>query len=582
MIYRSNSALLIGAILVPVLSSVAVGANTTWTFNGSGGWEDSAKWSNGAPVNSTFDVAIDDGDSAATVTLDTVSRTINSLTLGTDDAVVVRESSSLLSAALTVANGFTNSGTIRLAGSNTNIALTSFSALTVSTGTLTNNGTGLMHFQSGGVGTRRFTGDMTNQGGMIQIDAPTTFNKTNGLVEQTSGITNLNNTLTLDNGSQFKLSGGTLNVGSGTVSGGLTAIGAFNLSGGTLSAALTLDNVGLTVGSSMTSPFSISIQGTNFGNGVPVTLSNNLLSAGQTLTLQTTPPLLSGAVVTSAAGFTNQGSIILIPGINTTFWITSSDLLTNGATGLIRVTPLGGAPLSRLRANILNQGTVSIEAPTIFEKMNATFTNIGQFTMSAGFSFDAGRTFSQTGGTSRINATLGSPTANMPAQFSGGRLLGVGALFVPVVNSGASVEPGDNGVGKLSISGSYTQQSGGSLIAELGGTGTNQFDVLTVVGPATLAGTLDVRLANLGGGTFSPAAGDSFQILTTTGGVANQFENLLLPPLNNNLSWNVIYSANAVSLSVSAVPEPATVMLGFAGMMMTVLFRRTTRMAILQ
>jgi hypothetical protein len=230
----------------------------------------------------------------------------------------------------------------------------------------------------------------------------------------------------------------------------------------------------------------------------------------------------------------------------------------------------------------LNQGTVSIEAPTIFEKMNGTFTNDGQFIASAGFTFNSGRTFTQIGGSSLINASFGSPSANMTALFSGGRLLGKGGLFVPVNNSGASVEPGDNGVGKLSISGSYTQQSAGSLITEIGGTATNQFDVLAITGTATLAGTLDVRLANLGAGTYAPAAGDSFQILTAAGGVANQFEQLLLPPLNNNLSWNVIYSTNAVSLSVSAVPEPGVVMLGLVGMLMVVLFPRTTRMAFLQ
>ena len=186
MIYRKTSAWLTGTLLLLALNSPAAAVNTTWTFNGSGSWEDGSKWSNGAPTNSTFDVAIDDGDSAATVTLGTLSRSINSLTLGADDTVVVPESSSAFALILTVANGFTNSGTIRLAGSG--LSSTSFSSLAVTTGTVTNSGSGLMHFQSGGASSRRFTGDMTNQGGTIQIDAPTTFNKLFALAKASADV----------------------------------------------------------------------------------------------------------------------------------------------------------------------------------------------------------------------------------------------------------------------------------------------------------------------------------------------------------------------------------------------------------
>jgi hypothetical protein len=573
MIYRPSSALFYGAILMPVLSSVAAAVTTTWTFNGSGNWNEAAKWSNGVPDGNTFDVVIDDGDSAATISLDS-SRAINSLSLGNNDTLFISHSSTASFKTLTVANGFTNSGTIRLSGTGAGFP---FSALVVTNGTLTNSATGLVDFQLGSSGSRRFTADMINQGGTIQIDAPTAFNKTNGLVEQTSGTTNLNNKLDLAFGTQFKLSGGTLNSSSGIISGGGSATNAFQYLGGTINGALTIDDTGLIVGPSITGPFSFSIRGNS-----RLALSNNLLAVGQTLTLQPAGPI-GNAVLTSATGFTNQSSIVLIPGTgSTTFWISNSDTLLNDTNGLIRVEPAFAAPTSTIRANILNRGTVSIESSTIFEKFNSVFTNDGQFTASSAFTFGSGRKFTQIGGTSLINASFGSPSADMPAEFSGGRLLGKGAFFVPVVNSGASVEPGDSGVGNLRISGSYTQQSGGSLIAEIGGTASNQYDALTVIGPASLAGTLEVRLVDLGAGEFEPAAGQTFPILTATGGVVSQFENHVLPAIDNTLRWNVIYSTNAVSLSVSEVPEPATVMLGFVGMMMTVLFPRTIRTAFLQ
>ena len=62
------------------------------------------------------------------------------------------ESSSAFALILTVANGFTNSGTIRLAGSG--LSSSSFSSLAVTTGVVTNSGSGVMHFQSGGVSSR--------------------------------------------------------------------------------------------------------------------------------------------------------------------------------------------------------------------------------------------------------------------------------------------------------------------------------------------------------------------------------------------------------------------------------------------
>jgi hypothetical protein len=401
---------------------------------------------------------------------------------------------------------------------------------------------------------------MSNQGGTIQVDAPTELFSSN--VEQISGTTNLNNTLELNTGSQFKLSGGTLNVGTGMIAGSGNNT-AFHYLGGTISGPLTIDGTGLTVGPSITGPFSFSFRGNS-----RVTLSNNLLAAGQLLTLQP-GGLPGGAILTSATGFTNQSSIVLHPGTSsTTFWISNSEILLNDTNGLIRVAPASEVGLfsSRIRANILNRGTVSIESPTVYEKINSVFTNDGEFTATATFTFDSGRSFKQIGGSSLINASVGGPSADMPADFSGGRLLGNGTLIFPVINTGASVEPGDNGVGNLSVVGSYVQQSGGSLIAEIGGSASNQHDVLAVTGPATLGGTLDVRLVDLGVGIFAPSAGQTFQILTATGGVSNRFDSYLFPPLPSDLAWSVDYGTSAVTLTVASVPEPSAILMCIVGL----------------
>jgi hypothetical protein len=118
-----------------------------------------------------------------------------------------------------------------------------------------------------------------------------------------------------------------------------------------------------------------------------------------------------------------------------------------------------------------------------------------------------------------------------------------------LVNPAGTLAPGES-IGSTTINGAYTQQSAATLEVELGGKAPGEFDRVTVNGSAKLGGTLDVRLVDLGGGVFAPMAGDTFQILTATSGILNQFEQELLPALDN-LEWQVSYSPNAVSLIVT-------------------------------
>ncbi|HEX2476094.1 MAG TPA: dockerin type I domain-containing protein, partial [Lacipirellulaceae bacterium] len=89
----------------------------------------------------------------------------------------------------------------------------------------------------------------------------------------------------------------------------------------------------------------------------------------------------------------------------------------------------------------------------------------------------------------------------------------------------------------------------GTLEIEVGGTTPGSFDRIIHSGVATLGGTLDVSLLD----GFTPTAGDAFQILTAAGGVSGAFATELLPALGGGLFLDVLYSANAVSLSVAGV-----------------------------
>ena len=81
--------------------------------------------------------------------------------------------------------------------------------------------------------------------------------------------------------------------------------------------------------------------------------------------------------------------------------------------------------------------------------------------------------------------------------FRGGTLAGTGNIIGDLINSGAFVTPGRS-AGALRIFGSYTQESDGKLLLEVGGTSEDplQHDQLQIIGTATFGGSLIVRSIN--------------------------------------------------------------------------------------
>ena len=73
-----------------------------------------------------------------------------------------------------------------------------------------------------------------------------------------------------------------------------------------------------------------------------------------------------------------------------------------------------------------------------------------------------------------------------------------------------------------------------------------------------LGGTLDVRFIDLDNG-YVPAAGDSFSILT--GDIAATFTAQTLPPLPEDLVWEVIYASDAVRLEIERIPDVESVII---------------------
>ena len=112
--------------------------------------------------------------------------------------------------------------------------------------------------------------------------------------------------------------------------------------------------------------------------------------------------------------------------------------------------------------------------------------------------------------------------------------------------------------GDLQLGGNFTQQAGGMYEVILG---NGLLGGMRVAGGSSLAGSLLVSFMD----GYLPSIGSSL-LIDATGGLSGQFDQVLFSGLASNLSANISYSANGVSLNVAAVPEPSTYLMLLAGL----------------
>lgn len=275
---------------------------------------------------------------------------------------------------------------------------------------------------------------------------------------------------------------------------------------------------------------------TNTGVIDVVSISNN----GGNLTNSGT---LSSAQIANSGTFNNSGAV--------TGNINNSGTFNNSAS------LYGGMN----NAGILNNHGAIIN--------NKAFTNAGTFVNSG--SVQGSGTFSQTAGTSQINGAFAQSAMNL----QGGSMFGTGTITSVVTNTGATIQGGSAGIaGTLTISGSLTQGSGGTIQELISGTSTDQYSHITINGSAGTA-ALDGILNITTGDSFSFAAGDIFSILETTGGITGTFAQLdfdgfigngSFVDIGDNLVIDADYSTNGVTLDVVRAPEidPSFAASGFA------------------
>jgi hypothetical protein len=203
-----------------------------------------------------------------------------------------------------------------------------------------------------------------------------------------------------------------------------------------------------------------------------------------------------------------------------------------------------GTGTATVNGEFTNTGTLGANVGTL--SLGGDLENNGEVDVSSGAALGVNGVFYQAQGTLNLNGgTLTVTTGDRLLDLEGGVLNGTGTINANVLNA-AQVNPGGDGTaGTLTINGSFTQATGGVLSIDLGGTGATQYDQLHVNGAVSLDGTLTVHLIN----GFSPAAGNTFQILTFTS-ASGDFAVKNFPSLGGGLM--LVENLGSTSLSLQA------------------------------
>jgi hypothetical protein len=513
---------------------------------------------NNATVNSPFDIVgtVTVAGSGTTTRLNGVVTKQPSSSLFVDSGILASSGLTLI-----VASGFTNNGTISLAGSSGNS-----DTLQITAGVLDNAGT--LSFSGG---THAINGNVTNHGTINTFGTGTKGNFS-------GAFTNFS-ALAPGTGGEIVFKGGSYTHNGGSLSGSLV----WEVLPVTLNAALASTGQVKFRGSTIGGPAIFNVQSGSIAEldnatvNAPITIAGSLrvIGKGGFTRLQGgfTGPVTGSIVIlpdsdataavhlVTSTGFTNSGSISFSSDSpHKSVLQVVSGLLTNAGT----IHASSGGHI--IQASVLNQNTVSTAFSGSLEFMllsGAVFTNAGSGTLtgfgSGSIQFSEGSYVHDGGSLSghlvwsnaQVAANANLTSVDVAAfDITGTTIVGSGKLIVPVsttvtfsdsvmfipleiegtvkgsaliessvLNSGVLAPGTDTAAGVISIDGVYIQLADGTLRISLGGTtpGT-QFDRLLVTEAATLSGTLELSPLN----NFLPQAGATFDVLTF-GSISNGF-----------------------------------------------------------
>lgn len=572
------------------------GAGSSWNSGGLGA--DSLTISNGGTVNSSSaDVVSAVIDGVASTWTDTGSMTLGSITISDGGAVISSDvtvgvdvnmsGTNLLNEGVSwdIAGSLTVNGLLYLGEyANVNVAnTTTINSIEIDGGHLV---TGQLSGSMAGSLFNAGTLTVTNPGPAVDISGATLGNAVGGsfsmVLPQDTQI-NYGSTLALHNNSS--LTTDTL-INDGVVSGYGSVNGMVN--GGTHSAFVA-------------SGGDLALGDTNSFNGFR---TQGLIDIGaETVTLNSKQKAqlgyqtqLNGGILTAANGVFLSGASVIVGNGDVNANIaaqTGSTIYATGNLSLGDVNKFDG---------FYSQGNMSINefVVTINDKNEAvlgSLTTLGNIT-GAG--------------------TLQSSNGLLLQQ--GSNLVGYGTVNGDFINQGhveetsapsadyieftGNVSGAGDYAGNILFSGTFTPGNSPALVSfediafgldsiltmEIGGVfAGSQYDVLEGIAgsTATLAGTLDVDLYDLGGGLFGPSLGDTFDILKAEV-ITGEFDLLMLAVLSEGLGWQLDYLTDEIGsidiarlsvVSASTVPVPAAVWLLGSGLLGIVVVARRKKQA---
>ena len=243
--------------------------------------------------------------------------------------------------------------------------------------------------------------------------------------------------------------------------------------------------------------------------------------------------------------------------------------LTVGTNGLLEVTT-GGAVTSS--AGIEIAGSLSVSGSS---QVNTPWMQIeptASVDLSGGGIVNIGPLAS--GATERAFSLVADPaTAAVLNVEPGGVLHGAGSILGSLVNSGGaiSVAPTDY-ADTFKIQGDFTQTALGSLSMSLVGAPYNSVRTMEVAGNVALSGTLTLNF--LFADRFPLHVGQQYNLISAARAFTIEQLGISVLDAPERFQYSTQLLDGVYSLTVTAVPEPATWLLALAGVLLLTLWAR--------
>lgn len=266
------------------------------------------------------------------------------------------------------------------------------------------------------------------------------------------------------------------------------------------------------------------IAGAGDGNGALQVTQSTTLTLGGTLSIG-----VGGATISVS----DSSSLIHNGAFNATAGPVTLDIAELNVALFSADAIIGSAGLQKRSVGpAIFTGATTIDGPLEVQQGELIFSGSG--TVAAAVEVAAGASFRHDG----VLSFLATSSLSGAGQV-------VGNTTMP-----GTIDPGDAAAAMLTFTDDLALTDTSRVVIDLGGAGPGEFDTLLVEGDFLLAGTLEVRAADLAGGLYDPEVGDQFKLLEA-GSLSGAFDQLILPELDFPLAWELELLADAAILAVA-------------------------------